>query len=78
MFKTLLTDNPLLLIFLIAALGYALGRIQVAGVSLGSAGILIVALIFGHLGYEVPGFLQNFGLVCFVTAVGFIAGPGFF
>ena len=78
MFKTLLTDNPLLLIFLIAALGYALGRIQIAGVSLGSAGILIVALIFGHFGYEVPGFLQNFGLVCFVTAVGFIAGPGFF
>ena len=76
--RNLLTDNPLLLIFLIAALGYALGRIHIAGVSLGSAGILIVALIFGHFGYEVPGILQNFGLVCFVTAVGFIAGPSFF
>ena len=74
----LLTDNPLLLLFLIMALGYALGRIRVSGISLGAAGILIVALIFGHFGFEVPSIVQNIGLAAFVTAVGFIAGPGFF
>ena len=74
----LLTDNPLLLLFLIMALGYALGRIRVSGISLGAAGILIVALVFGHFGYEVPSIVQNIGLAAFVTAVGFIAGPGFF
>ena len=70
-------NNNLLLIFLIAALGYTLGHIRIKGVSLGSAGILLVALIFGHFGGEVPSIVQNLGLVCFVTAVGFIAGPTF-
>ena len=76
--KTALAENPLLLSFLIAALGYTVGRIRVFGVNLGAAGILLVALVFGHFGFEVPSILQNLGLLCFVTAVGFIAGPGFF
>ena len=76
--RILLENNPLLLIFLIAALGYAIGRIQVGGIRLGAAGILLTALCFGHFGYKVPAVIQNMGLVCFVTAVGFIAGPGFF
>lgn len=36
----------------IAAIGYALGRITVKGVSLGTAGVFIVALIFGCLFYK--------------------------
>ena len=58
-------------------IGYAAGRIRIKGISLGAAGILLAALVFGHFGYEVPSIVQNIGLVCFVTAVGFIAGPGF-
>lgn len=76
--KAFLLENPLLLSFLIAAIGYAVGRIQINGVNLGAAGILLVALVFGHFGFEVPSTLQSTGLVLFVTAVGFIAGPGFF
>ena len=34
-------------IFAIAALGYGLGRITVKGVNLGTAGVFIVALLFG-------------------------------
>ena len=71
-------SNQLFLLFLIMAIGYALGRINFRGINLGAAGILIVALIFGHFGYEVPAIVQNVGLACFVTAVGFIAGPKFF
>ena len=35
--------------FLIAAVGYALGRITIKGVSLGTAGVFLVALLFGYL-----------------------------
>ena len=36
-------------VFVIAVLGYALGRITIKGVSLGTAGVFIVALLFGAL-----------------------------
>lgn len=35
--------------FLIAAIGYALGRITIKGVSLGAAGVFLIALLFGYL-----------------------------
>ena len=81
-------------VFLIAALGYLLGRITIKGVSLGTAGVFIVALLFGAFFYnplveqlKVGGttyatnalkIVENLGLILFVTAVGFIAGPNFF
>ena len=76
-------------VFAIAALGYLLGRIKIKSVSLGAAGVFIVALIFGALLYapveaETAGFtlnafklLEMLGLVLFVTSVGFTAGPKF-
>ena len=70
-------SNQLFLLFLIMGIGYAIGRIKIKGIRFGAAGILLTALIFGHFGYDVPQIIQNIGLVCFVTAVGFIAGPGF-
>ncbi len=39
-------------IFIVAALGYALGRITIKGVSLGTAGVFIVALLMGALFFE--------------------------
>lgn len=39
-------------VFSIAALGYALGRITIKGVALGTAGVFIVALVFGCLFYD--------------------------
>jgi putative transport protein len=81
-------------VFLIAALGYLLGRITIKGVSLGTAGVFIVALLFGAFFYnplveqlKVGGttyatnalkIVENLCLILFVTAVGFIAGPNFF
>ena len=81
-------------IFAIAALGYGLGRITIKGVNLGTAGVFIVALLFGcfffdplkaELMVEEVAYVDNalkiietFGLILFVTAVGFIAGPRFF
>ncbi len=84
----------LLCVFGILFGGYALGRITIKGVSLGDAGVFIIALIFGALAYgylendmivegvnyaeESLTIIENLGLVLFVTAVGFIAGPKFF
>ena len=81
-------------VFLIAGLGYLLGRITIKGVSLGTAGVFIVALLFGAFLYTplsdqlkvgsasyVSGALkivETLGLILFVTSVGFIAGPSFF
>ena len=86
-------------IFAIAAIGYGLGRITIKGVNLGTAGVFIVALLFGCFFFEpLKGqllvgtdagekvayvdnalkIIETFGLILFVTAVGFIAGPKFF
>ena len=70
--------NSLLALFLIAALGYLIGAIKVKGIELGTAGVLLVALVFGHFGCEMPALIRNVGLAQFVTSVGFIAGPKFF
>ena len=81
-------------VFVIAGLGYLLGRITIKGVSLGTAGVFIVALLFGAFLYtplanqlkvgsatyvsNALKIVENLGLILFVTSVGFIAGPSFF
>ncbi len=90
--------NVLFLVFLIAFLGFALGKIEIKGVGLGDAGVFLMALVFGHFAAGPDSLLQqkgivtvspekmkaamnlvqNIGLLCFVTSVGFIAGPKFF
>ena len=83
----------MLCLFAVVAVGYLLGRVTIKGISLGTAGVFIVALLFGCLFYQnmadaltVSGqtfvkealkIVENIGLMFFVTAVGFIAGPGF-
>ena len=41
-------------VFFIAALGYLIGGIKIKGISLGTAGVLLVALIFGIVASYVP------------------------
>jgi len=95
-FSISVTKIPFLMftVFLIAAVGYLLGRITIKGISLGSAGVFIVALLYGCFFYDnlaenlvIGGAsyagnalktVENIGLILFVTSVGFIAGPNFF
>lgn len=77
-FVTNVWSNTLMLVFTISILGYLIGRIRVCGLELGTAGVLLVALVFGHFGVEIPKVIQDIGLICFVTSVGYIAGPKFF
>lgn len=81
-------------VFLITAVGYLLGRITIKGVSLGTAGVFIIALLYGCFFFDNLGdnllvsgatyvkdalkVVENLGLILFVTSVGFIAGPNFF
>lgn len=67
----------ILTVFAVACLGYLLGRIKIWGISLGSTGIFLVGLLFGHLGVSTPRVLQDIGLVLFIAATGLSAGPGF-
>lgn len=72
------TMNPLMAVFMIAALGYLIGSIRIGGIKGGTSGVLFVALIFGHFGCTLPSLVRNIGLVLFVASVGLISGPSFF
>src|SRR5512145_1226754 len=75
---SLLLSEQMLVLFAILALGSWIGRLSFRGLSLGSAGVLFVALVFGHFGFNVPRGVMELGLLLFVYAVGLQAGPRFF
>jgi putative transport protein len=76
----ILIDNSLLLLFVVVAIGYPLGRIRVFGSSLGVAAVLFVGLAVGavHPDLELPEIVYQLGLVMFVYSLGLSSGPGFF
>ena len=70
--------HPVLILFAVVGLGLALGRVTIAGMNLGSSGVLFVALIAGHFGGQTYGGVGTIGLVLFVYVVGVGAGARFF
>lgn len=83
---TLFIDHSALqavvVVSLISALGLSLGKIRIAGISLGVTFVFFVGILAGHLGLTVDenmlGYAETFGLVVFVYALGLQVGPGFF
>ncbi len=73
-----LFSQQMLVLFAILALGSWVGQLSIRGLSLGAAGVLFVALVFGHFGLTVPKEIMDLGLLLFVYAVGLTAGPRFF
>lgn len=75
----LLARQPLLLLFVVLAVGYAAGRVKVAGIQLGIAAVLFAGLAAGALDprLQLPEFVRSFGLVIFVYSIGISSGPGF-
>ena len=78
---------------LVISIGLLLGRIKVAGISLGVTFVLFAGILLGHIyhaagiasevgGFAAPGnvltFIQDFGLILFVYCIGLQVGPGFF
>ena len=74
----MLSGNPILLLFLVLAIGFLIGGIRFGAFQLGPvAGVLVAGLLFGHLGFESNAAIQSFGFVLFMFAVGYQAGPRF-
>lgn len=73
-------ENPLLLLFVVTALGYGLGSISIKGSNLGVAAVLFVGLGMGGLSPDlhVPELIIFLGLAIFVYTVGISSGPSFF
>lgn len=67
---------------LIIALGLALGKVHLKGISLGIAFVFFFGIIAGHFGLSIDGdmldFAETFGLSLFVYALGLYVGPNFF
>lgn len=76
----LLAESPLLLLFVVSAAGFLVGRVKLGGFHLGVAAVLFVGLAFGALdpALKLPEFVQLFGLSLFVYTIGLSSGPGFF
>ncbi|CAM3132863.1 putative transporter [Rariglobus hedericola] len=82
LFATESVARTVILLGVAGALGAALGKIKLYGISLGVAGVLFAGLLLGHFkltfNHEVLDFVREFGLILFVYTLGLQIGPGFF
>ena len=71
-----------LLYSIVIAGGVLLGKVKIAGISLGVTFVLFVGILAGHIKFTAPTniltFMQDFGLILFVFCIGLQVGPGFF
>ncbi len=81
-------------VFAVIFVGYLIGKIEIKGISLGTAGVFIAALLYGAIfGDDIHQTLtlhdndltsaafmiiEDAGLILFVGSVGLMAGPSFF
>lgn len=76
---SLLVHNDILLLFVVLAIGLAIGKIRIGGFQFGnSIGVLVTALSFGHAGFTFSPEALNIGFMLFIFCVGIEAGPNFF
>ncbi len=80
MIQKALQSNPLFLIFIVAAIGYLVGKIKIKGTGLGTAAVLFVGLAFGAFNpsLAIPDIIFDMGIVLFVYTIGLSSGPAFF
>lgn len=74
--------QAVIVISLIIAAGLGLGKIRIAGISLGFTWVFFSGIIAGQLGLSIDpamlSFAESFGLALFVYELGLKVGPGFF
>ncbi len=74
--------HQILVLALVITFGILLGKIKIAGISLGVTWILFVGIAASHFGMrldaEVLHFIKEFGLILFVFSIGLQVGPSFF
>ncbi|HEY2920048.1 MAG TPA: aspartate-alanine antiporter [Candidatus Binatia bacterium] len=78
-FVKALQQNPELAIFLALAVGFAIGRIKIAGFSLGTVvGTLLAGVFIGQLDIKVPSLVKTVFFDLFLFTTGYKVGPQFF
>ena len=74
--------HSVLILSAVIAIGVFLGKVKVAGISLGVTWILFTGILFSHFGMRMDPhtlhFVREFGLILFVYSIGLQVGPGFF
>ncbi len=74
--------QALIVLSVLCACGLALGKVKLWGISLGATMVFFIGILAGTLGISIDGqilrYVQDFGLVLFVYALGVQVGPGFF
>ena len=74
--------QAIVVVAMISALGLALGKISICGVSLGVTFVFFAGIAAGHFGLSIDpqmlNYAESFGLIIFVYALGLQVGPGFF
>lgn len=78
--RAFLEQQPLLAMFLVIGVGYALGGVNVRGFALGAGAVLFVGLAAGMLAPKAapPALVGSLGLVLFVYGIGIQYGKQFF
>ncbi|MFZ5570835.1 MAG: aspartate-alanine antiporter [Thermodesulfobacteriota bacterium] len=75
----IIQECPEILIFLSLAFGYAIGKIKIKGFGIGTtASVLLVAMMLGQFGIEVPPVLKSISFALFAFCIGYQVGPQFF
>ncbi|MGN0213588.1 MAG: putative transporter [Muribaculaceae bacterium] len=74
--------QAVIILSIICAVGLALGKVKILGVSLGATFVFFMGIVAGHLGITINKdtlyYVENFGLVLFIFTLGMQVGPGFF
>ena len=74
--------QAVIVVSLISAVGLILGKVAIGCSSLETAFLFFVGIIAGHLGLSLDpdmlNYIESFGLILFVYALGLQVGPGFF
>jgi putative transport protein len=82
MFAAATSASPLhsaiVTIFVAIAIGLLIGRIRFKGISLGMAGIFIVGIVMGWIGFRAGSGFEQLGVVFLLYGIGLSAGPMFF
>ncbi|MCK5814339.1 MAG: transporter [Flavobacteriaceae bacterium] len=72
------------ILFLVIAVGIAIGKIKIKGINFDISAVIFVAIFCGYLydiydiEFELSPVVQNIGLVLFIYTIGIQAGPSFF
>lgn len=75
----ILKNQPEIALFLVLAIGYAIGQIRFGPIQLGGiCGTLIAALVVGQLGIHLDEGVKNVFFMLFIFALGYAGGPQFF